>query len=127
MAGKLGEAFARAVAAKDWARLGELLQPDVDFRGMTPGRTWEDPGAEGVLDALGQWFDDSDEITELLALDLDSFADRERVGYRFHVRNPDGDHVVEQQAYLSERGGRIGWLRIMCSGYRPASDVATGR
>jgi hypothetical protein len=26
---------------------------------------------------------------------------------------------VEQQAYLSERDGRIGWLRVLCSGYRP--------
>jgi hypothetical protein len=37
------------------------------------------------------------------------------------VRNDDGQNLVEQQAYLSERDGRIGWLRIMCSGYRPAN------
>lgn len=30
-----------------------------------------------------------------------------------------GLHLVEQQAYLSEREGRSGWLRIMCAGYRP--------
>jgi hypothetical protein len=35
------------------------------------------------------------------------------------VRNDEGLHLVEQQAYLSERDGRIGWLRVMCAGYRP--------
>jgi hypothetical protein len=69
--------------------------------------------------ALNFWFEDSDHIEALEALDVDSFLDRERVGYRFRVRNPDGEHLVEQQAYLTERDGRIGWLRIMCSGYRP--------
>ena len=115
----LGEAFAHAVAAKDHRRIRELLHEDIDFRGMTPGRVWEAPGVDGVLEALSRWFGDSDEILGMPALEVDSFADRERVGYRFRVRNPEGEHLVEQQAYLSERDGRIGWLRIMCSGYRP--------
>ena len=116
----LSESFARAVAAKDHDTIRELVHPDVDFRGMTPGRVWDDPGVDGVVDALGVWFDDGDEIVELAALEVDAFADRERVGYRLRVRNGDGEHLVEQQAYLSELDGRIGWLRIMCSGYRPA-------
>lgn len=115
----LGESFARAVAAKDGPRLRELLHPDVDFRGMTPGRVWDASDADGVLDALGQWFEDSDEIVAVPVIAVDSFADRQRVGYRFHVHNADGEHLVEQQAYLSEQDGRIGWLRIMCSGFRP--------
>lgn len=115
----LGERFAQAVAAKDQVRLRALLHPDVDFRGMTPRRVWDDPGADGVLHAVGQWFEDGDEIVDVPTIEVDSFADRERVGYRFHIRNADGEHLVEQQAYLSEQDGRIGWLRIMCSGYRP--------
>lgn len=27
--------------------------------------------------------------------------------------------TVEQQAYLSGRDGRIGWTRVVCSGFRP--------
>ena len=46
-------------------------------------------------------------------------ADRERVGYRFAGHNEDGPFVVEQQAYLSERDGRIDWMRVICSGMRP--------
>jgi hypothetical protein len=115
----LGEEFAGAVAAKDHEQVRRLLAPDLDFRAMTPGRIWEASGPDDVIDALRIWFEDSDHIEAVEAIESASFADRERVGYRFRVRNPDGTHVVEQQAYLSQQDGRIGWLRIMCSGFRP--------
>jgi hypothetical protein len=86
---------------------------------MTPKRIWEASGPDDVVDALAVWFGDTDEIEALDALEVDSFADRERVGYRLRIHNPDGEHLVEQQAYLSTEDGRISWLRIMCSGYRP--------
>jgi len=115
----LGEQFAVAVAKKDHEVLRELLHPDLDFRAMTPNRIWEATKPDEVVDALNTWFDDSDEIAALEEVQTDAFADRERVGYRLRVNNPDGAHLVEQQAYLSVTDGRIGWLRIMCSGYRP--------
>ena len=96
-----------------------LLHPDLDFRAMTPSKIWEAENPEDVIQALSVWFDDSDIIEGIDALDTDRFTDRERVGYRLRVRNPDGLHLVEQQAYLTERDGQIGWLRIMCAGYRP--------
>jgi hypothetical protein len=40
----LGEQFARALAAKDFTRVSELLHSEVDFRGMTPRRFWEATG-----------------------------------------------------------------------------------
>lgn len=122
MTESLAATFARAVAAKDLGGVNELLHPEVDFRAMTPGRIWDAEGPEDVLAALGTWFDDDDVIEGIESLDTDVFADRERVGYRLRVRNNDGLHLVEQQAYLSEREGRIGWLRIMCAGYRPVTD-----
>ena len=48
-----------------------------------------------------------------------ALADRERVAYRFRVRNPEGLFLVEQQVYIEEREGRIGWMRSVCSGFRP--------
>ena len=119
MTERLAAGFARAVAAKDHDRVRELLHPEVDFRGMTPRRVWEAAGPEDVVAALAAWFDDGDVIEGVDALETDAFADRERAGYRLRVRNAHGLHLVEQQAYLSERDGRIGWLRIMCAGYRP--------
>ena len=108
----------RAVAAKDHVRIAELLHSDLDFLAMTPKRFWEASDADGVIEALNVWFGETDHI-EGITLQLDTFADRERVGYRLQVRNDEGDHLVEQQAYLTAHEGRIGWLRIMCSGYRP--------
>ena len=119
MTPSLGELFARAVAAKDHDEVRHLLDADLDFRAMTPGRIWEADGPEDVVQALRLWFGDSDHIEAVEAVESDHFADRERVGYRLRVRNPDGVHLVEQQAYLSQQDGRISWLRVMCSGYRP--------
>ena len=119
----LGADFAAALAAKDFARLGDLMHPEIDFRGLTPNRVWEARDPQAVIaQVLREWFEEKDEIDALEQIESDSFADRERVGYRFSVHNPDGRFLVEQQAYLAERDGRIGWMRVLCSGYRPVGS-----
>jgi hypothetical protein len=85
---------------------------------MTPNRNWEASGPEDVVSTLKLWFDSSDRIEAVEQLESDRFAGCERVGYRFRVRNADGAHLVEQQAYMTQRDGCIGWLRVMCSGFR---------
>jgi hypothetical protein len=116
----LGVQFARALADKDFARINDLMDPNVDFRGMTPSRSWEATDSETlVTEVLAKWFEESDLIEAVDSMENDSFADRERVGYRFRIRNPDGLFLVEQQAYLSAQEGRINWMRVLCSGYRP--------
>ena len=118
----LGAGFAEALAAKDLDRLRDLLHPEIDFRGLTPSRFWEAGDREAAIAImLGDWFEESDEIESVERVESDVVADRERVGYRFGVRNPEGRFLVEQQAYLSQRDGRIGWMRVVCSGYRPAA------
>ena len=118
----LGSEFARALAAKDPGRLLELMHPEIDFGGLTPSRAWEANDRDAVISVLlGDWFEEADEIEALEQLESDSFADRQRVGYRFSVSNADGRFLVEQQAYLSARDGRIEWMRVLCSGYRPAT------
>jgi hypothetical protein len=116
----LGADFARAFAGKDSARMRELLHPEVDFKGLTPSRSWEASGADAVIDILfGSWLEDTDQVEGLEAVEDDAVADRDRVGYRCSVTNPDGRFVFEQQAYLSARDGQIGWMRVVCSGFRP--------
>jgi hypothetical protein len=116
----LGRLFAGALARKDSAAMAALLDAQVDFRGLTPSRSWEACGADAVLDLLlAHWFEDSDEIEELASLETGAIADRRRVAYRFNVHSPDGSFVVEQQAYYTERDGRITWMRVLCSGFRP--------
>jgi hypothetical protein len=115
--------FARALAAKDFDRLIALFDPAVDFRGLTPRRSWEADDPQALVDnVLRVWFEDSDEIVALEKLETDAFADRERVGYRFRVRNPEGTYLVEQQSYISAPEGRITWMRSVCSGYRQLDE-----
>jgi len=106
------------MATKNHERLRQLLHPDVDFRGMTPGGLRESGSADGVLAVFGDWFDDNDDVEGIDQVERDAFADVERVGYRFRVRNPDGLHLVEQQAYYESADDRITWLRVICAGYR---------
>jgi hypothetical protein len=116
----IGELFAQALARKDVNGLLGVLDPEIDFRGLTPGRFWEASSAQALVDdiILGAWFEAGDHIDALEHVQLGSVADRHRVSYLLRVSNPDGDFLVEQQAYFGVENGRINWLRILCSGYR---------
>ena len=117
----VGADFARAFGEKDSARIRELLHPEIDFRGLTPNRFWEASNPDDVVEILfGDWLEDTDHVDGIEGIDADTVADRERVGYRFIVSNADGRFLVEQQAYLSTRDGQIDWIRVVCSGLRPA-------
>jgi hypothetical protein len=117
----LGADFAQAFGDKDSARLLELLHPEIDFRGLTPSRFWEASSPDDVVEILfGSWLEDKDQVEAIVGIEGDTVADRERVGYRFTVTNPDGRFLVEQQAYLSTRDGQIDWMRVVCTGFRPA-------
>jgi hypothetical protein len=125
--GPLGARFAHALAAKDFTEVASLLHPEVDFRGMTPGRYWQATTATQVVDeVLRSWFEDGDQIDELLRVDTARLADRERVGYRLAVSNPDGSFLVEQQAYYETNKASITWMRVLCSGFRPVAAGGTG-
>jgi SnoaL-like protein len=116
----MGGAFAEALGAKQFDRIAELLHPEIDFRALTPRKFWEASSPQQVVDEiLTTWFDDSDDIREVMSIRNDAFADREHVAYQFSGETPDGPFVVEQQAYYTVRDGRIDWMRILCSGFRP--------
>ena len=116
----IGGEFAQALAARDFDRIAGLLHPEVDFRALTPRRFWEATSPRQVVDEiLTTWFEESDVVDEVLSIESGGVADREHVAYRFQGHNPDGPFVVEQQAYYTQRDGRIDWMRVLCSGYRP--------
>jgi hypothetical protein len=118
----LGDRFARALAAQDAVALKALLTPDVSFRALTPGKFWEGSDADAVVDGviLGKWFPPERAITAILDVDRATVGVVDpvgHVGYRFRAQRPDGDFVIEQQAYFSTEGDRICWLQILCSGF----------
>jgi hypothetical protein len=116
----LGVRLARAIAAKDEVALRAVLADDVDFRGLTPGRTWAGTGPDADVETVfGSWFEPADEIERVVDVsERDDVADTSHVSYRFDLVTPSGSYVAEQQAYY--RGtDTIEHLRVMCSGFRP--------
>lgn len=113
--------FVDAILARDLAGARGLLHPEIDFRAMTPNRVWEADGPAGVEEVLRTWLADPDEdITSVEATEASTVLDTRRVGWRVRGSAADGPFVFEQQAYVREADGKVAWLRIMCSGSRPA-------
>jgi hypothetical protein len=119
-----GSRFASALAAKDRDALRKLLHPQIEFRALTPRKAWEAHDADAVIEIVfGSWFEDSDSIEALESVESGVVADREQIRYRLAVTNPEGSFVVEQQGYLTAgEDGRIEWMRLVCSGYRPVES-----
>ncbi len=119
-----GERFARSLLAKDWSTVSDVLDPQIDFRGLTPSRPWEASTSQDLIDdVLAQWLGPDDEVYEILHITSDHVLRRERVAYRFRVKSGDGDYVCEQTAYFDHDGARITKLRILCSGFLPTADA----
>jgi len=121
-ASSVAGSFAQAGIARDFAGARELLHPGVDFRAMTPRRIWEADDPAGIEEILRGWLADPDEeIARIEPAEPGALvADTARVGWVVHGTGEDGPFVFEQQAYIREDDGRVAWLRIMCSGPRPA-------
>jgi hypothetical protein len=115
----LGPAFAHALARADFAQVMEVLCPDVEFRALTPRRAWEADTAEETLPILRTWFDETKVVDAVVRVRTDVVGDRHCVTYRFAGEYPEGRFVIEQHAYYTERDGRIAWMRVVCSGFRP--------
>jgi hypothetical protein len=119
----VGERFVQALLDKDWTRVEGAVDPEIDFRALTPGKQWEATTRKDLIEGVfEQWFGSRVEIYETLAISTDRVVDRNRVVYRFRARNPDGDYVCEQTAYYDEAKGRITNLRILCTGFLPSAD-----
>ncbi|HEX5512585.1 MAG TPA: hypothetical protein VFX41_12790 [Actinomycetales bacterium] len=117
----VAERLVQAIAEHDRAALQAVLTEDVDFRGLTPGRFWEAGSPVDVVTiVLDHWFEESDRIEEVTKLDHgEEVGDVKHVRYRFNVSNAGGPQVVEQQAYYRLTSGRVSYLRVLCSGFRP--------
>jgi hypothetical protein len=117
--------FVDAILARDYPRVCSLLNPAIDFRAMTPSRVWEADSPAGVEDVLRAWFEHPErDVERIEPTEPASVEDTLRVGWRVHGSNAHGPFIYEQQAYLREDDGQVVWLRVMCSGPRPAGSVS---
>lgn len=113
-----GERFATALAAKDEAAVRAITTPELDFRAMTPGRFWEAYTQDDLVEVLfANWLEPSDEVVALVSTSTGEVSTRHHVSYRLHLRNADGDALMEQQMYYEIVDDRISWARVMCSGF----------
>jgi hypothetical protein len=115
-----------ALAAKDAAGLRALLADQAQFRALTPRRLYEASTGDGVVDIIvGTWFAgeriDAVEATEASTIESLCGDARHRIGYRLRGTGPDGQFIVEQQAFYQLTDGRITWMRLACSGFLPVS------
>ena len=100
----VGEAFARALAAKDRGQLAELLSEEVDFEALTPGRHWVAATSTEAVDEvmLRHWLKPDDVVLEIRSLTSGQVADRQRVGYRLAVRR-DGTERRQEPVWWWSR------------------------
>ena len=119
--GSAGQRFVEAVVSRDLDAFTATLSNAVDFKGLTPRKSWEASTPDEVAGiVLGTWFGESDHIDHHEVTEGDDVVDTHSVRYRFDITNDDGPHVVEQQCYYrTDDNGRIDYARIVCSGYRP--------
>ena len=115
------ERLVQAIADHDRAALTSVLAPEVDFRGLTPGRAWEASTPLEVADVvLGHWFEDSDHVEALTRFQRGPAVEAvQQAAYRFDLVNDRGPHTVEQQVYYRVDDDRLAYLRVLCSGFRP--------
>ena len=114
----VGDRFVHSLLAKDWTGVETVIDPVVDFRGLTPGSAWQATSAKSLTESVFQvWFEPNDDIYEIVAISEDAITTRSRIAYRFRLRNEGGDFICEQTAYYDEVEGKIAKLRILCSGF----------
>lgn len=118
--GELGRTFVDGLVAKDAEALTSTLDPEVDFRGLTPSRDWRATTPAEVLEiVLGNWFEPQDHVLEVLEVRNEPIADRQHLAYRLRVESGGEEYLVEQQAYFDAPDGRITRMSVVCSGFRP--------
>lgn len=111
------ERMVNALETGNRAGLQSVFTQDVSLRASLPHRDVERSGAADAADLMLSWFADRGEIKRI-SFAVSTVADVGHVSYRFAVREPGSDLVIEQQAYCMFASGHIGSIRLLCSGYR---------
>lgn len=113
-----------AVCARDFDAAADCLSVDVQLRAVLPPRFLEAAGPDDVVGWFRTWFADA---TTFAVIDrsVGVVAGRDRITWRFEVAPHPGtgdlaSHVIEQTMFCDVRGGRIGRLDLLCSGFRSA-------
>ena len=109
-----------AIRARDLEQLATCFAPHAKLRALTPHELREENGPEQIVGRYRAWLA-SLEPFAVTDADVVQIADRVRLRYRFHGRDPvKGWQVNEHTAYAAVVDGRIVTLNLSCAGFRPA-------
>lgn len=113
--------FLERLAAGDFSRLAEALEPDATLHALLPRGfdTWE--GRDAVCGAFDRFFGGMDEY-DVIDATVGQVGDRLQLRWRLHVRGGrlGPDHFLVEQCCYADPGptGRLHYLALVCSGFR---------
>jgi len=113
----VGERWAAALRAADFAGLGRCLAPDVRIRAVLPSRFANATGRDEAVALLRQWLG-GDRGFAVLAASSGLVGDVLRIDYRVRISGPE-PCLMEQHGYGRVGADGIADLRLVCSGWIP--------
>ncbi len=111
-----------ALASGDRPALEEILDEDARLQALLPRRYVELTGPAVVAGEMLGWFEDVPEVVPVHT-HVETVGDVWHAAYRFALRGTSPEQVVEQHAYCTLADGSITAIRLVCSGFRPATPV----
>src|SRR5215467_7531010 len=118
----LGERWAAALRAADFAGLGRCLAPDVRIRAVLPSRLADASGRDEAVALLRQWLG-GERGFAVLAASSGTVGEVLRIDYRVRIAGPE-PCLMEQHGYCRVGADGISDLRLVCSGWVPVPSPA---
>lgn len=113
--------FAQSLAIRDFASLGELFAPEVQFRALLPPGLREAHSPFDAINYFQQWFA-APERFEMIGHTIMSVADRMHIAYRLHLIEEGAPKVCEQRAFMTMGADGIQKFDLVCSGILPRRE-----
>jgi len=120
----IGERWAAALRAADFAGLGRCLAPDVRVRAVLPSRFADASGRDEAVALLREWLG-GERGFAVLAASSGMVGDVLQLGYRVRIGGPE-PCLMEQHGYCRVGADGVADLRLVCSGWIPVPSPAPG-
>jgi len=121
---------AEAIVSRDFARLADLFDPNIEFRALTPEGPEEAAGADEAIRLLADWFGEGYGLELLIN---EPFIVGARFGLRYRLRQKLGEtpetatwYLIEQHCFADVGPLGIERLSLVCSGHTPEPTAASG-
>jgi TusA-related sulfurtransferase len=123
-AASIASAWIGALARCDFEGLDAVLQPNVQFRALTPGESVSVASAIETIACFRRWFGDASDI---VIIDQHAAMLVDRLSFRFSARvgRKGQTYLIEQNLWADVDDGKFAAIDLVCSGFRPEGVAAT--